>query len=100
MGLALLTAPEAKLGVPLATLDGRRPLNALRHSLEGDTCGWYIWAGKQMPSEDDAFSPIHADHLEQLCPQIIPYLGLLPGWRVLLALTHVDIWYDASLLKS
>lgn len=92
------TGPEATLGVALGTLDGRAPLHGLRHSPAGHTCGWYIWAGDEIPAADDAFAPLHADHLHQRAPTALPYLGLPPGWRFLVAGDYVDVWYDAALL--
>ena len=92
------TPAEAKLGVALATLDGRQPLHGLRHPPEGDTCGWYLWAGEALPRADDAFAPLHAEHLRQRAPEALPYLGLPPGWRFLLADNYIDVWYDAALL--
>ena len=92
------SAPDEKLGIALATLGGRQPLNALRHRPEQGTCGWYIWAGEDFPSADCAFAPLHVAHLPEHCPELAPYLGLAPGWRVLLAPGQVDVWYDGTLL--
>jgi hypothetical protein len=92
------TAPEAKLGVALRTLDGRQPINGLRHPPQGDTCGWYLWAGEVMPAADDAFFPVHSAHLHELAPEALSYLGLPPGWRFLLTGHYVDVWYDSALL--
>lgn len=92
------TLPDEKLGIALATIDGRHPLNAVRHPPERGTCGWYVWAGEDLPTGDEAFSPLHVAHLPDHCPALAPYLGLAPGWRVLLAPGHVDVWYDDSLL--
>jgi hypothetical protein len=75
-----------------------QPLNGLRHPPEGDTTGWYIWAGEILPTADDAFTPLHVSHLPTRCPLVMPYLALPPGWRFLLAPGHEDIWYDESLL--
>ena len=90
--------PEQTFGVALPTLDGRQPLNALRHPPERGTCGWYVWAGEEFPTGDDAFAPLHVAHVPEHCPELAPYLGLAPGWRVLLAPGHVDVWYDRTLL--
>lgn len=92
------TMPDEKFGIALATLDGRQPLNALRHPPEHGTCGWYVWAGEAFPTEDDAFVPLHVAHLTEHCPELRPYFGLGPGWRVLLAPGYVDVWYDRALL--
>ena len=74
----------SKVGIALQTF-GRIPLNALRHSLEGGTCGWYIWAGEEMSEAADFFQPLHVEHLASYVPELLPFLGLPPGWRVLLA---------------
>ncbi len=73
------------------------PLNALRHEPEKETCGWYIWAGEELSQAVDFFVPLHVSHLPIWCPEIIEYLGMPPGWRVLLAPGYVDVWYDESL---
>ena len=35
-----------KVGIALNVKDGNFPINGLRHPPEGDTSGWYIWAGE------------------------------------------------------
>jgi hypothetical protein len=90
--------PELKVGMAIATVDGGPPLHGLRHRPEGDTTGWYIWAGEELSSKADFFQPLHVAHLDTLCPAIIPYLGLPPGWRFLIAPDQTDIWFDESLL--
>ena len=32
-------------------------------------------------------------------PVILPYLGLAPGWRFLLAGDYADVWEDIALLE-
>lgn len=88
-----------KVGIALGTLN-LLPLNALRHKPEGGTCGWYVWGGGSMSTDEDFFSPLHFVHLPELVPQLIPYLGLPPGWRVLLAPGYEDVWADESLLQD
>ncbi|MEQ1698563.1 MAG: hypothetical protein ABMA25_00550 [Ilumatobacteraceae bacterium] len=78
--------------------DGLVPLNGLRHPPEGDTTGWYLWAGEELSQEDDFFVPLHVEHLVQWCPDALPSLGLPPGWRFLIAPGYEDGWYDESLL--
>jgi hypothetical protein len=75
------------------------PIHALRHPLVGDTTGWYIWSG-DYSEKDDFFKPLHAIHLEEYCPLVLPFLGLAPGSRVLIAENgnYVDVWEDLSLL--
>jgi hypothetical protein len=97
--LAQLPAPDAKVGISRSVRDQVWPLNALRHAPEPGTSGWFIWAGGEISADPDYFVPLHVSHLEEWCPEMVPYLGLPPGWRVLLAPGYEDVWYDASLLE-
>lgn len=90
--------PDLKVGFALETR-GRIPINGLRHPPEGDTTGWYLWCGEEFPSGDDSFSPVHTNHLIQLQPEVLKFLGLPPGYRFLVAGNYVDVWYDAALLN-
>ena len=85
------------VGAAVAKLT-RLPLNALRHPPEVGTSGWYIWGGEEFPDDPEFFQPLHAVHLKEYCPSILSYLGLGPGWRVLLAPDYEDVWFDGSLL--
>jgi hypothetical protein len=89
---------DSKVGIALATL-GKVPLNALRHPPQGGTCGWYIWGGEVLSQEPDFFQPLHVHHLAEYCPNILPYLGLAPGYRVLLAPCQTEVWHDLKLLE-
>jgi len=89
--------PLEKIGIALNTL-GQFPLNALRHPAENGTSGWYIWAGEALSKEPDFFQPLHVQHLSEHCPEVIPYLALAPGWRVLLAPSQVEVWFEEGLL--
>lgn len=93
------SAPDMKLGIAKNVLDRMLPINGLRHPPAGDTTGWYIWAGETLSSDDDFFVSLHVSHLEQWCPQAIPFLGLPPGWRFIAAPGHEDVWFDPDLLK-
>lgn len=75
------------------------PVNGLRHSPHGDTAGWYLWAGKELSDDPDFFVPLHARHLFEWRPEVLPYLLLPPGWRFLIAPGYEDVWEDASLLQ-
>jgi hypothetical protein len=88
-----------KVGIALQTLH-LLPLNALRHQPENGTSGWYIWGGGELPTAPDFFQPLHFSHLPQHLPNLLPYLSLAPGWRVLLAPGHEDVWYDEALLQN
>jgi hypothetical protein len=89
--------PDDIVGVAFGSLD-HLPLNALRHPAEGSTCGWYIWGGEL--SQDPAFfESLHAAHLPQYTPELVQFLALEPGWRVLLLKGRTDVWYDPELLN-
>jgi hypothetical protein len=87
---------QLKIGVSETVKSGVLPINALRVTPVGDTCGWYVWAG-EWSDADDFFKPLHVEHLDKWCPELIPFLQLPPGWRVQLAPNHEDAWFDAQL---
>jgi hypothetical protein len=89
-----------KVGVSLNVKSSMIPVNGLRHPAEGDSTGWYIWAGEGNPSSDpDFFVPLHVEHLLQWRPEILKFLGLPAGWRFLTDGKHEDVWEDPSLLN-
>ncbi|QKJ30364.1 hypothetical protein HQ865_11540 [Mucilaginibacter mali] len=91
-------SPEyMKIGISLNVKDGIYPIHGLRHPIERDTTGWYIWAGEY--SEDpEFFVSLHVIHLNEWCPEVAKFLGLSPGWRFLSAPNYEDVWEDLSLL--
>ncbi|WP_239096097.1 immunity protein Imm33 domain-containing protein [Micromonospora lutea] len=75
------------------------PLNALRHPIRGNGNGWFVWRGPEIPREDDQFfTALHVEHLDEYAPELEPYLALPPGWGVVLAPDYEDVWYDGTLL--
>ena len=99
-GVIPFAAPiSLKVGISLNVKDGTIiPLNGLRHQPEGDTTGWYIWAGIEYSYDADFFVPLHVEHLSIWRPEIIKFLALPPGYRFLLG-EYEDVWFDASLLE-
>lgn len=93
-------ADDLKVGVSRNVLTGEMPINGLRHRPEGDTSGWYIYAGENPSSNDDFFEPLHVSHVGDWCPLALPYLGLPPGWRFLVTPDYEDIWFDPALLAD
>jgi len=95
-----LEAPlDSKVGISENVKSGVLPINGLRHSSEGNTSGWFIWAGEELSKDKDFFKPLHLLHLESWIPDMYKYLGLPPGWRFLIANGYEDIWFDEELLK-
>ena len=75
------------------------PVNGLRHTPEGDTSGWYIWAGEEFSEESDFFVPLHIEHIKDWRPEIMKYLALPPGYRFLIGENNYeDVWLDETLL--
>ncbi len=98
-GASYVASPEhLKVGISTTVKEGILPINGLRIPLEGDTSGWYIWAGDYMSDDPDFFLPLHIKHLPNWSSIIIPYLGLPPGYRFLITPSYEDVWEDISLL--
>lgn len=86
-----------KLRVGVSTNLDKDPINGLRHPSEERTTGWFIWTGDYSEA-DDFFQPMCAEHLLQIRPDIIKYLGLDIGFRFLTDKNgYEDIWYDEKL---
>lgn len=88
-----------KLGISKDFFSGKMPLNGLRHPPEGDTCGWYVWAGDAFPEAADSFQALHVAHLVERGSEVVRYFGLAPGWRFLIADDCEDVWFDPKLLE-
>lgn len=93
-----IPSPDLKVGIAQNVSSGLQPLNALRHPSRSGTSGWYIWAGEELSQKPDFFAPLHVSHLSDWCPDLLPYLGLPPGWCVLLAPGYEDVWFDGQFL--
>lgn len=101
IGVDVFESPEdLKVGVDPQVREGVMPLNGLRHLPEEGTTGWFIWAGEVLPSDPEFFQPLHVQHLLDWCPDVLPYLGLPPGWRFLIAADREDVWFDQALLHA
>jgi hypothetical protein len=100
-GVPFVASPShLKVGIARNVHEGRMPINGLRHPPEGDTTGWYIWAGEELSDAPDFFVPLHVEHMAQWCPDAIRFLGLPPGWRFLVAGEYEDVWEDPTLLHA
>lgn len=98
-GVGLVPAPpNLKVGIAPNVREHVYPLHGLRIVSEGDTTGWYLWAGDLLSDDPAFFQPLHVAHIKDRCPELMPYLGLPPGWRFLIAPNYEDVWYDPQLL--
>jgi hypothetical protein len=97
-GAPWVSAPDhLKVGIARNVRTGLQSLNGLRHPAQGDTTGWYIWAGDELSTAPDFFEPVHVVHLAEWCPAALKFLGLAPGWRFLKAADYEDVWEDSTL---
>ncbi|WP_438874963.1 immunity protein Imm33 domain-containing protein [Winogradskya consettensis] len=96
---SLRPGPGTITGVALGRATELEPLNAIRHLPVGQSNGWYVWRGGQIPQDDDEFfSPVHIEHAKDHFPGLLPYLALPPGFGVILAPGYEDVWQDQGLL--
>jgi hypothetical protein len=83
-----------KLRVGVSSNLDKDPINGLRYPNDQRTTGWFIWTGEYSESES-FFQPMCAEHLLQIRPDIIKYLGLEVGFRFLIDKNgYQDIWFD------
>jgi hypothetical protein len=89
---------ELRIGLADNVKMASSPIHGLRHPLDENTVGWFVWAGDFSESED-FFKPHCVKHLDQIRPDIIKYLALPPGHRFLIDNEgYEDIWFDKNLL--
>lgn len=88
--------PGTKIG--FAVHEGQLPICGTRHPSVGDTNGWYIWSG-QRSNARDFFQALHAEHLVERCPWVLPLLALPPGWGFVTDdRGYLDVWFDEAFL--
>ncbi|MDO4907234.1 hypothetical protein [Neisseria sp.] len=77
------------------------PIHGLRYKPEGDTTGWYIWAGDEFSEDKDFFSPLHVSHINEWRLEIYKFLALPPGYRFLIGENgYEDVWFDENLISD
>ena len=87
-----------KLKIGISKNNKLEPINGLRHSAENGTTGWFIWFGEYSEAPD-FFQPMCAEHLLQIYPTIINYLGLEIGYRFLIDKNgYEDVWKDEKIM--
>jgi hypothetical protein len=102
---ALYTASpfDKIIGVAIETFEdkGVMPIYGVRlPTASDDSATWYIYAG-EYSAADDFYKPMHIGHLLELCPQVLQYLGLPPGWRFLFDdKGYEDVWCDEEILNG
>ena len=91
--------PDSMIGLAINSLDNK-VINGLRHPIEGNSNGWYIWSGEYSESED-FFAPVCIKHLQNYFDiDLIEYLDLPVGYRFLIDdNSYEDVWFDKNLLN-
>lgn len=104
-----------KAGIPIKGVDdGARcsvaldvdewPINGLRHPPDRASSGWYFWCGQRdVPDggeREDAFTSVLQRDMHKHLVDALPYLGLPPGYRVVIAPGYEDVWFDEELLDT
>jgi hypothetical protein len=92
--------PSEKAGVSEGVLVGAPYVQGLRCRPENGTCGWYFTAGDDNSEDDDFFKPLHVAHLQEYCPEVLPYLALPPGRRIIIGPGLEQVTFDPQLLKE
>jgi hypothetical protein len=94
------TRPDLKIGINF--LGDGYPINGMREPFDPEydaLTGWWIWNGERTAEFNKLdFDALHATHVAETCPEVLPYLGLPPGWRFLIAPDYEDVWKDETLL--
>lgn len=87
------TDPAEKLGIALQTM-GLQPIYGVRVRPTDGVSGWYIWGGPHS-TDPDFFQPIHAAHIPDLCPIVLKYLALAPGYKFIIDSSgYEDVWSE------
>ncbi|HMQ46279.1 MAG TPA: hypothetical protein PKA00_01425 [Saprospiraceae bacterium] len=69
--------PNSKVGVSINLSDiNVFPINGLRHPQEGETWGWYFWAGEDFSEDPGFFFPLHRWHLKEWRYETMKFLAL------------------------
>lgn len=80
---------------------GQLPINGLRRSAGDGHCGWSIWCGAELPTDDDSFfSVLPAGNIQRSLAEAERFLALPPGYRFLIAGAYTKVWFDADLLDN
>lgn len=54
-----------------------------------------------MSQEDDFFSPIHVEQIQEYMHEAKEYLDLPPGYRFLIdGNNYEDVWFEADLINA
>ena len=56
---------------------------------------WVVYLGRATLGGTGFFQPVHVDHLVNLLPIVLPFLGLEPGFKFITDTTgYEDVWLE------
>ena len=73
-------------------------MQGLRRQTTDEETGWYIWTGDGGADDIGFFKHVSVRDFGLLCPSLVPYLGLAPGWRFTVESGSLKVWFDAALI--
>ena len=84
------------VAVAVQTLN-KDPIVGLRKKAEGDEqVAWYIYGGEQVSSDAD-FEIMAVRELQDIAPEVLPYLALDQGFRFMIdADDYEDVWKEGQ----
>lgn len=85
------------VAVALGSL-GQQPIVGERIILqEGENVSWFIHCG-EFSEQVDFYQPIHWQHLAEMLPEVLPYLGLSQGFRFIIDHQgYEDVWFEPTI---
>lgn len=95
----LFPEPDSKMGIAIGTLH-QMPITATRIRPANGTNGWFIHGG-EYSDDPNFYQAVHLSHLQEMLPQVLPYLALIPGFKFFVDNEgYEDVWYDPECLKG
>ncbi len=93
------TPLDQMIAVSKDLISGKLPINGLRHLPEGKSVGWFVWAGGEINNDTSLWDNIHIQHLIEMYPDLLKYLGLPPGYRFQIDdKGYEDVWFDQKII--
>ncbi|MBS4431123.1 MULTISPECIES: hypothetical protein [Pectobacterium] len=91
-----LHPPEEMIAIALDTLQ-HSPIYGTRIVLpENGTISWFIHCG-DYSAESGFYQALHTSHLEEMLPEVIPYLFLPEGTKFIIDRAgYEDVWQDEA----
>ncbi|UYA58772.1 hypothetical protein U1R68_18910 [Pectobacterium colocasium] len=89
-------SPEEMVAIALNTLQNS-PIYGTRIPLpENGTISWFIHCGEHS-AKSGFYQPLHTSHLEEMLPEVVPYLFLSEGTKFIIDRDgYEDVWTNEA----